>query len=70
MPRSRQCEHLLFDGADAKVAPPAVKSLPSAASLSTSASIDHGWMPDLGMSAMNRRLSFDFLLDLRMSPVT
>ena len=70
MPKSRQHEHLLFDGADAKVAPPAVKSLTSAASLTTSASIDYGWMPDLELSAMNRRLSFDFLLDFMVSPVT
>lgn len=70
VPRGRQGERLLFAGADAKAAPPAVKSLTSAASLTTSASIDHGWMPDLEPSVMNRRLLFDFLLDFMVSPVT
>lgn len=47
VPKSRQLEHL-----HVKVAPPAFKSLPSAASLTTSASIDHDWMLDLKCSAM------------------
>lgn len=60
---SRQVEHLLFDDADAKVAPPGIKTLASAASLRTPAIMDHVWMSDLEPSVMNRRLSFDFLLD-------
>lgn len=52
VPRSRQCEHLLFDDPNVIVAPPASKSLPSAASLTTSASIDHDRMLDLKCSAM------------------
>lgn len=52
VPRTRQHGHLLFDDPDVKVAPLAFKSLPSAASLTTSASTDHDWMLDLERSTM------------------
>lgn len=70
VPRSRQCEQLQVDGVGAEVAPSAAKSLARARSLTALASIDHGWMPPLEPREMDKKLSFDFLLDFMVSPVT